>query len=134
MEKIFCCSVAKSCLTLGNCSTPGFHVLHHLSEFAQIHVRWVSDAISPSHPLLPPFPFAFNLPQHWGLFQWVSSLPSLSLLSNVRKCQKPHEQKYKNECQCKLLWIICKNVSKNMVGESSLEIIKFTLRENNTQA
>ena len=26
-------------------STPGFPVLHHLPEFAQIHVYWVSDAI-----------------------------------------------------------------------------------------
>ena len=33
------CSVAKSCLTLHNpvdCSTPGFPVLHHLPEFAQV--------------------------------------------------------------------------------------------------
>ena len=35
------CSVAKLCLTLCDpmdCSTPGFPVLHHFSEFAQIHV------------------------------------------------------------------------------------------------
>ena len=35
------CSVAKSCLTLGNpmdCSTPGFPVSHHRPEFAQVHV------------------------------------------------------------------------------------------------
>ena len=34
-----CCSVAKPCLNLCdpiNCSTPGFLVLHYLSEFAQI--------------------------------------------------------------------------------------------------
>ena len=34
-----------------NCSTQGFPVLHHLPEFAQTHVHWVSDAIQPSHPL-----------------------------------------------------------------------------------
>ena len=34
---------------------PGFPDLHHLLEFAQTHVRWVSDAIQPSHPLLSPF-------------------------------------------------------------------------------
>ena len=37
----FCCSVVQLCLTLSNpmdCSTPGFPVLHHLPEFAQIHV------------------------------------------------------------------------------------------------
>ena len=28
-------------------STPGFPVLHHLLEFAQTHVCWVSDAIQP---------------------------------------------------------------------------------------
>ena len=38
-----------------NCSTPGFPVHHYLPDFAQTHVHWVSDAIQPSHPLLPPF-------------------------------------------------------------------------------
>ena len=32
----------------------------------------VSDAIQPSHPLLPPSPIAFSLSQHQGLFQWVN--------------------------------------------------------------
>ena len=36
-----------------DCSTPGFPDLHPLPEFAQTHVRWVDDAIQPSHPLLP---------------------------------------------------------------------------------
>ena len=43
-----CCSVAKSCLTVCNpmdCSIPGSSVLHYLSDIAQIHVPWVSDAI-----------------------------------------------------------------------------------------
>ena len=56
-----------------DCSKPGFPVLHHLLEFAQTHVHWVSDAIQPSHPLSPPSPSALNLSQHQGLFQWVSS-------------------------------------------------------------
>ena len=55
-----CCSITQSCPTLWgpmDCSTPGLPVLHHLLEFAQIHVHWVSDAIQPSylilcHPLL----------------------------------------------------------------------------------
>ena len=50
------CSVAKSCTAFCDpmdCSKPGFPV-HYLLEFAQTHVRWVSDAIRPSHPL-PPF-------------------------------------------------------------------------------
>ena len=39
-----------------DCSTPAFPVLHHLLEFAQTHVHWVSDTIQPSHPLSPPSP------------------------------------------------------------------------------
>ena len=31
----------------------GFPVLHYLPEFAQTHVRWVSDAIWPSRPVAP---------------------------------------------------------------------------------
>ena len=37
------------------CSMPGFHILQYLPEFAQTHVHWVSDAIQPLNPLLPPF-------------------------------------------------------------------------------
>ena len=51
-----------------NCSTPGFSVLYHIPEFAQTHVHRVSDAIQPSHPLLPPS-LALSLSQHQGLFQ-----------------------------------------------------------------
>ena len=56
-----------------DCSTPGFPILHHLLQFAQTHVHWVSDAIQPSHLLSPPSPPAFSLSQHQGLFQWVGS-------------------------------------------------------------
>ena len=52
-----------------DCSTLGLPVLHHLPELAQIHVHLVSDAIQPSHPLLPPSPPALSLSQHQGLFQ-----------------------------------------------------------------
>ena len=55
------------------CSTPGLPVPHHLQEPAEIYVHWVNDAIQPSHPPLSPSPSAFNLSQHQGLFQWVSS-------------------------------------------------------------
>ena len=71
-----CCSVAKSCLTICDpvdCSIPGFPVLYYLPEFAHTHVHRVGDAIQPSHPLVPPSPPAFNLSQHQGLFQGVSS-------------------------------------------------------------
>jgi len=54
-------------------SMPGFPELHYLPEFAQTHVHQVSDAIQPSRPLSSPSPPAFNLSQHQGLFQSVSS-------------------------------------------------------------
>ena len=60
--------------TTWTAATPGFPVLHHLLQFAQTHVHWVSGAIQPSHPLSSPSPPAFNLYQHQGLFQWVGSL------------------------------------------------------------
>ena len=43
------------------------------AEFAQTHVHWVSDAVEPSHPLLPPSPPALSLSQHQELFQWLTS-------------------------------------------------------------
>ena len=72
----WCCSVAKSCPALCNpmdCSTPGFPVHHQLLELTQIHVCRICDAVQPSHPLSSPSPPAFNLSQHQGLSQWVSS-------------------------------------------------------------
>ena len=38
------------------------------------HVHQVSDAIHPSHPLSSPSYPPFNISQHQGHFQWVSSL------------------------------------------------------------
>ena len=49
---LYCCLVAKSCPPLCDpmdCSMPGFPDLHHLLDFAQTHVHWVSDAIQTSH-------------------------------------------------------------------------------------
>ena len=69
-------SVTQSCLTLCDpvdCSMPGFPVHHQLPEFAQTHVHRDGDANQPSHPLSSPSSPAFNLPQHQGLYQWVSS-------------------------------------------------------------
>ena len=69
-------SVTQSCPTLCHpmdSSTPGLPVHHQLPEPTQIHVRWVGDAIQPSHPLSSPFPSAFSLSQNWALFQGVNS-------------------------------------------------------------
>ena len=70
-------SVTKSYLTLCDpmdCCTPGFPVLHRLPEFAQTHVHWVSDAIQPSYPLLPPSPPAQIFPSI-RFFSRESALP-----------------------------------------------------------
>ena len=67
---------SRSVISLCNpmdCSTPGFPVHHQPPDLTQIHVHQVDDAIQPSHPLSAPSPLAFNLSQHQGLFQWVSS-------------------------------------------------------------
>ena len=69
-------SVAQSYPTLCDpmdSSTPGFPVHHQLPELAQTHVHGVGDGTQPSLSLSSPSPPAFNLSQHQGLFQWVSS-------------------------------------------------------------
>ena len=47
-----------------DCSRPGFLVHHYFPELTQIQVRWVSDIIQPSHPLLPLSPLALSLSQN----------------------------------------------------------------------
>ena len=72
MTLVCCCLVTKSRPTFCShmdCSIPAFPVLHHLPEFAQTYVHWVSDAIHTSHVPSPPSPPALNLSQHQGLFQ-----------------------------------------------------------------
>ena len=69
-------SIALSCPILCNpmdCSMPDLPVHHQHHKLAETHVRQVSGAIQPSHPLSPPSPPAFNPSQHQGLFQWLSS-------------------------------------------------------------
>ena len=87
-----CCSVIQSCLTLCDsmdCSTPGFLVLHHLLELAQIHVHWVGNVIQPSHPLLNLSSPVFNLSQHQGLFKWVSSLYQVAKILELQLQHQP---------------------------------------------
>ena len=60
-----------------NCSTPGFPVLHHLPELAQIHVHWIGDDIQPSHPLSTPFSSCLNLSPKPQLKRINSSVLSL---------------------------------------------------------
>ena len=69
-----CSSVAQSCPTLCDpmdCTTPDLPVPHPLLKFAQVHAHCISDAVQPSHPLMPSSPSALSLSQHQGLFQWI---------------------------------------------------------------
>ena len=40
-------------------------------EVSQVHVHCISDAIQPSHLMMPSSPSVLNLSQHQGLFQRV---------------------------------------------------------------
>ena len=80
-----CCSVAQSCPTLRphGLQRARLPCLHYLPEFSQTPVRWVDDAIKPSHPLSSPSPPALNLSQHRDLFQWVSSSYQVSFSFSI---------------------------------------------------
>ena len=82
--------VAQYCMTLCDsmdCSTPGVPVHHQLSEFAQIPVHRVADAIQPSHPLSSPF-----LPP--------SIFPTIRVFSNesVLHIRWPKYWSYRDSC------------------------------------
>ena len=70
---LFSRSVLSDSLPPRDCSMPGFPVLYYVTESTQAHVHWVGDAIQTSHPLLSSSSPTFNLSQHQGLFQWVTS-------------------------------------------------------------
>ena len=116
---LFLYSVAKSCLThcdSMDCSKLGSSVLHCLPEFTQIHVRWVSDAIQPSHPLLPLSPFVFSLSQHQGLFQRLGSFHQVAkvLELQLQQCQ------VRTECQ-----IDAKKTNKQKLLELNLRELEL---------
>ena len=62
-----------------NCSTPGLPVHHQLPEFTQTDIHRVSDAIQPSHPVVP-FSSCPNPSQHQSLFQWVNSSHEVAIV------------------------------------------------------
>ena len=87
-------SVTQLRLTLCNlmdCKMPGLPIQHQLLEFTQTHVHWVGDVIQPSHPLPSPSPPAFNLSQHQGLFQGVSSLHQVAKVLEFQCQQQPFQ-------------------------------------------
>ena len=77
IKKKWLSSAQFSCLVMSNSLRPhGLHAARQasLSITNSQSVLKPSDAIQPSHLLLSPSPPTFNLFQHQGLFQWVSSL------------------------------------------------------------
>ena len=67
------CWVMSDSLKLHGLCTPGFPVHHQLPKLAQTHAHQISDPFQISHPLRSSSLPAFNLSQHQGLYQWVSS-------------------------------------------------------------
>ena len=90
-------SVQFSCSIMPNSLQP--HGLQHAQPTCpspsprvfQVHVPWVGDAIQPSQPLSPSSPSVFNLSQHQGLFQWVSSSHQVA---KVLELQLQHQSFY----------------------------------------
>ena len=71
-QSVHSLSRVRLCHPTDGCS-PGLPVHHHPLELAQTHVHRVGDAFQPSHPLSSLSPLTFNLSQHQGLLQGVSS-------------------------------------------------------------
>ena len=83
--------VAQSCPTLcdpTDYSTPGLPVPHHLPKFAHIHVHCISDAIQPSHPLMP----AFLLPSIFSSIRdFATELALLHQMTKILELQLQHQ-------------------------------------------
>ena len=90
--RTYCCSAAKSCLTLWDpmdCRTPGFPVLHRLLKFVQTQAHWDAcyPAISPSVDSFfscpQSFPASGSFPVSWHFIsggQSVGTSASASVL------------------------------------------------------
>ena len=78
---LFSCSVTSNSLRPHGLQHASFSVPHRLPEFAQVHVHCISDAIQPSHPLMPSSPSALNLSEHF--FQlWKMTFPMSQLFAS----------------------------------------------------
>ena len=60
-----------------DCSTPGLPIHHQLLEFTQTHVHWISDAIQPSHPVIPFSSHLQSFPEigYFQMNQFFASVP-----------------------------------------------------------
>ena len=70
---LFSCQVVSNSVTPRTAACWGFPAPHHLLEFAQVHVHWISDTIQPYHPLK-----ALHNP--YNLNFYIKHLKSWSLL------------------------------------------------------
>ena len=78
------CSV-QSCPTLCDPmegSTPGPPVHHHLPELTQTHVRWVGDAIQPSHHT---YKYIYHLLNFLPIHRFLFSFPSQQRSQNTKE-------------------------------------------------
>ena len=80
------------------------------------HVHWVGDAIQPSHPLSSPSPPAFNLSQHQGLFQWVSSSHQVAKGLEFQLQHQSFQCIFRTDfLQDWLVWSPCRHVSASII-------------------
>ena len=91
-----------------DCSTLGFPVHHQFPELVQANVQAnvhrVGNAVQPSHPLSSPSPSAFNLSQHHGLFQWVSSLHQVAKVLEIQLQLSPSNE-YSGLISFRIHWL-----------------------------
>ena len=77
-KEFCCCSIAKSCLTFCNpmMATTACQASLSITNSQSLLKIMSIESVMPSNHLIPlssPYPPAFNLSQHQGLFKWVSS-------------------------------------------------------------
>ena len=106
-----------------HCTMPGFPVHHQLPELAQHHVHPVGNNIQPSHPLSSPSLPAFNLSQHQGHLQWVSSLHQVA---KVLELQLQHQffHEYSGMISFRIQWfdfLAVQGTLKNLLQHKNLK-------------
>ena len=90
-QRQFSHSVVSDSLRSMDCIMPGFPVHHQLPELTQTHVHCISDAIQPSHPIIPFSSCLQSFPASLGLFQGVRSLHQVA---KVLEFQLQHYSKH----------------------------------------
>ena len=109
------------------CSTPGLPVHHQLLELTQTHVHQVGDATQPSHPLSSPSPPAFNLSQHQGLFQRVSSSHQVAKILEFLLHHRPSNE-YSGLISFRMDWLdllAVQGMFKSLLQHHSLKASKL---------